>query len=71
MDLREYLFRKRLTIKKFSEDLDCARNHLSEIIHGRRKPGKRLAQDIEQATNGEVTAEELLRKKEMKDKPHE
>lgn len=64
MELREYLFHKRITVKKFSEMLDCTRTHLSEIIHGRRAPSRRLAKDIEQATNGEVTAEELLKERE-------
>ncbi len=61
MDLREYLFRNRLTVKGFSDKIDCSRNHLSSIIHGRFKPSKRLAKDIELATNGEVKAEDLLK----------
>ena len=64
MDLREYLFRKKLSVTKFSEMIDSNRAYLSLVIHGRTKPGKRLAKDIERATNGEVTAEELLREKE-------
>lgn len=60
MDLREYLFRNRITVKKFSEKMECARTHISEILHGRRKPSKRLAQSIENATNGEVTVAELM-----------
>lgn len=60
MDLREYLFRNRLTVKEFSQRLECSRPHLTEIIHGRRKPGKRLANDIEKLTGGQVKAAELL-----------
>jgi len=60
MDLREYLFYNRMTVKQFSEKIGCSRNHISEIIHGRRIPGKRLAKDIEIATNGEVKAKNLL-----------
>lgn len=63
MDLREYLFRKRITVKEFSETLDYTRTHLSQIINGNRNPSKRLARSIEKATNGEVTAEELLKGK--------
>lgn len=63
MDLREYLFRKRITVKEFSETLDYTRTHLSQIINGNRSPSKRLARSIEKATNGEVTAEELLKGK--------
>lgn len=61
MDLREYLFRKRLTVTEFSKELEYSRTHLSEIVNGKRKVGKRLAKDIEKATNGEVTIAELMK----------
>ena len=61
MDLREYLFRKRISILDFSKIVECSRTHLSEMVHGRRIPSKRLARDIEKATNGEVTIEELMK----------
>jgi DNA-binding transcriptional regulator YdaS (Cro superfamily) len=63
MDLREYLFRKRMTVTDFSKLIDYSRTHISEIIHGTRRPGKKVARIIEKATNGEVTAEELLKEK--------
>ena len=66
MDLREYLFRKRLTVKEFSETLDYTRTHLSQIINGNRRPSKRLAKAIEELTEGEVTIHELLKKKNKK-----
>lgn len=65
MDLREYLFRKRLTVKEFSELIDCSRTHVSAIVNNRIKPSKRLAKSIELATNGEVKAEELLGKNDQ------
>ena len=58
MNLREYLFINRLTVTEFSKKVDCNRPYMSGIIHGRIKPSKRLARDIEEATNGEVKAEE-------------
>jgi DNA-binding transcriptional regulator YdaS (Cro superfamily) len=61
MDLREYLFIHRLSVKDFSEKLDYSRTHLSAIVHGKLKPSKRLARAIERETNGEVTVEELLK----------
>lgn len=64
MDLREYLFRNRLTVTELSKKLECHRTYLSEIVNGARKPGKRLAKDIERATDGQVTADELLKEKE-------
>lgn len=63
MNLREYLFRNNVQINDFSLFLGYRREHISNVIHGRRRPSKRLAQAIEQATKGEVTAEELLNKK--------
>lgn len=62
MDLREYLFRKRITVKDFAEKIDYSRTHMSEIVNMKRKPTKKLARAIEKATNGEVTVEELLEK---------
>lgn len=64
MDLRDYLYLKRMTVQQFSELLGYSRNHISGIINGRLKPNKRLAKNIELATNGEVTAQELLKEKE-------
>jgi DNA-binding transcriptional regulator YdaS (Cro superfamily) len=63
MDLGLYLYKNKITVKKFSEILECSRPHLSDIIHGRRIAGKRLAKDIEEATEGQVKAKDLLKKK--------
>ena len=60
MDLRDYLYIKRMTIVEFSELIGYSRNHISGIINGRLKPNKRLAQLIEIKTGGEVKAEELM-----------
>lgn len=61
MDLREYLFRHRISVKDFSERINYARAYISDIVNGGKKPGKKLAAIIEKATNGEVLAEELLK----------
>lgn len=61
MDLREYLFRKRLTVKQLADKLEYSRTHLSQIVNGHIKPSPRLAKSIEKETDGEVTAEELLK----------
>lgn len=60
MDLRTYLFHKRMSIAEFSRQLKCNRDHLSRIVNGKLKPSQRLAKDIEQLTEGEVTIKELL-----------
>lgn len=63
MNLREYLFRQRISVQDFAEKLEYSRTHLSLIVNGKGKPSPRLAKSIERATNGEVTAQELLKGK--------
>ncbi len=60
MDLRTYLFQKRISVTAFSKTIGCSRIHLSEVINGRRKPSLMLAKAIEMATNGNVSARELI-----------
>jgi DNA-binding transcriptional regulator YdaS (Cro superfamily) len=64
VELREYLFHKRLTLTAFCKHINYDVAYISKIIHGNRKPGRKLAEIIEKATDGEVTAEELLKDKE-------
>lgn len=64
MDLREYLFRKRLSITQFSALVFCNRNYISQIANKKRIPSVRLAKAIEQVTNGDVSAEEVLNPKD-------
>ena len=61
MNLREYLFINRLSVKEFSEKVDYSRTHISGIMHGKLKPSPKLARRIEKETNGEVTIEELMK----------
>lgn len=61
MNLREYLFVHRLSVKEFSKTLGYSRTHLSAIVNGKFKPSKKLAQYIEKMTNSEVKVEELLK----------
>lgn len=63
MDLKEYLYIKRTTIKDFAEYMGYSREHMSAVINGHLKPSKAMAKAIERATNGEVTAEEVLQRK--------
>ncbi len=62
MDLRLYLFERRIKITEFSKTLGCSRMHLSGIVGGTRIPSKVLANLIEQMTKGLVTANELTQK---------
>lgn len=60
MKLKLYLIANRITIIDFSNKIDCSRVYLTNVVNGKKKPGKRLAKDIEIATNGEVTVFDLL-----------
>ena len=60
MELKIYLVRNKLTVVDFSKKIKCSRAYLSEIVNGTKKPSRRLAEDIEQATNGETKIKDLL-----------
>lgn len=60
MDLDEYLFRKKISQTNFANELGISRNHLGEILRGRRSPSVKLAKKIEELTEGEVTKEEAM-----------
>lgn len=61
MDLREYLFRTRTSLKNFSEKLGYSRSYVSILVHGHRKPSLRLAKLIEQTTDGKVTVQQQMK----------
>ncbi len=60
MQLKIYPVKNKISITEFSKELGCSRMHLNDIVNGKRKCGKSLAQLIEIKTNGEVKAEDLL-----------
>lgn len=60
MQLAEYLFRKKIKQTEFAKTVGVSRVHLGEILRGRRRPSISLARRIEQATEGDVSKEELL-----------
>jgi transcriptional regulator with XRE-family HTH domain len=60
MDLREYLFRKKLTVTEFAKKINYGRTYVNEIITGNRTPGRKLAEALEKETNGEVTIKDLI-----------
>jgi transcriptional regulator with XRE-family HTH domain len=70
MELREYLFKKRITNKEFAEKVNYDKSYIGDVANGKKKPGKKLAKAIEKATNGEVTVEELMSLKEINDKDY-
>jgi DNA-binding transcriptional regulator YdaS (Cro superfamily) len=59
MKLREYLDTYGLKHVNFANKLGISRAVLSNIITGTTIPSLKLALEIEEATNGEVSCEEL------------
>ena len=60
MMLRIYLAIHRISITDFAKKINYTRNAVGYVVNERRRASKKMAQVIEQATNGEVTAKELL-----------
>jgi ribosome-binding protein aMBF1 (putative translation factor) len=60
MRLRIYLFTKGMTIADFAKSIDFQPRYISAIGRGACKAGKKVARVIEKATNGVVTAQEVL-----------
>ena len=61
MDLRIYLYTNRISITDFAKKLLVSRPYLSQICLGNLTPSRRLARDIELATQGKVSIDELLK----------
>jgi transcriptional regulator with XRE-family HTH domain len=57
MNLKEYLFYKKLTAKEFAKILDIDKCYISSVISGNRKPSKKLLRSIEKYTDGIVKSE--------------
>lgn len=60
MKLSEYIEGKGLKQKDFAEEVGITDAHLSQMLSGKRHPSRKLAEQIELATDGAVTAMELL-----------
>ena len=60
MKLKIWIISHNMTMTEFAKKIDVSRTYLSDVTRGTRKPSRRLAKDIEQATNGEVTVKDLL-----------
>jgi len=64
MDLRQYLFDKRIKIAEFSRMLDYSRNHLNQVVLGNMPITEKLARAIERVTNGDLKKEDLIKEGE-------
>jgi DNA-binding transcriptional regulator YdaS (Cro superfamily) len=63
MNLREYMFRKRLTCTSLAEILDCSRQWVAHAKNGHKVSAK-FARQIEKITDGNVTVDEILNPKD-------
>ena len=68
LKLDEYLFKTKMTKKDFAEKLGISRGHLQHILSGTKNPSVKLAKQIEEATGGKVSKEELLFPEEYPEK---
>jgi helix-turn-helix protein len=68
MELREYLFKNRITEEQFAKMLGISRGHVSCIKRG-TQPSRLLAKEIERATEYNVLTEDL-RPKDKKESPN-
>lgn len=60
MHLREYLDQERMTYREFAEKIGIHIQSAKNIAYGSRKPGLKLALQIEEFTGGKVTPRELM-----------
>ena len=58
MDLREYLFRKKLTVTDFAKSIRYSPNYVMSVVRGAKTPGRKFKEIVEEATKGEVTFEQ-------------
>ena len=54
MELLSYLFYHDIQIQEFAEVLEIHRAYLSQIIHGKHRPSKKLSRQILMETGGLV-----------------
>ena len=60
MNLREYLKRSKIKHYVFAEKIGISKGHVWQILSGKRGASKKLATRIEEATEGAVTAYEVI-----------
>jgi len=59
MNLKEYLFFKRMPVTEFSQIMDYSRTHISAVISGKANASRKLSERIEKFTEGEIKASDL------------
>ena len=67
MSIKVYLATISMTAQDFAHKLDITGRYLSNIITGKSLPSRRLARDIEAATNGMVKVPFSLKTKKVRE----
>ncbi len=60
MQLRDWLLDNGVSIAAFAHRIGLCRTHVSSILTGNRRTSPRTAKKIEEVTNGDVTAKNVL-----------
>ena len=60
MQLRDYLHIKRIKKQDFAAKVRYTVGYIGKVVELIKRPGRKLAEDIERVTKGEVTVEEML-----------
>lgn len=68
MYLKEYLDENNLKVEEFAKMIGYHRPYISDIMGGKKKPGKGIIMAIVLATKAQVSANELVTPKKMKKK---
>jgi len=64
MKLHTYLSEYNTTIKELSQQMECTRVHLSNVVRGKTKGGKRFIREFQRLTNGMVDIIPYVEKQE-------
>jgi len=64
MELKEYLESNGIKQKYFAEKVGISPQSLSDLVNKKTAPRQKTAQKIVKLTNGEVTFEDLFKKKD-------
>ncbi len=62
MEIRQYLCEEKISIIKFAERLHYTPAYLGQVFGGKIKAGRKLIEDIQNATKGKITGEDLQEK---------
>jgi DNA-binding transcriptional regulator YdaS (Cro superfamily) len=59
MQLREYLFKNKLSRAKFSRSINYTKSYLNQVMRGMSPLGEKLIRSIEKETHGQVSQKDL------------